>query len=125
MRRERKRALTRDASSQKLEIGKREHHRLEQDEAGGVFNRNGQSGGSAYKGEMRAEYYFRIEAEGEHPEGSMVVGEHTGIGYNPDVTCFLVSIQIGRDFCLCAVRRLKNSGEIMLVMPQYGGVHWT
>ena len=37
MRRERKRALTRDASSQKLEIGKREHHRLEQDEAGGVF----------------------------------------------------------------------------------------
>ena len=122
-----RRELTRDASSQELEIGKREHHRLEQDEAGGVFNRNGQSGGSAYKGEMRAEYYFRIEAEGEgeHPEGSMVVGEHTGIGYNPDVTCFLVSIQIGRDFCLCAVRRLKNSGEIMLVMPQYGGVHWT
>ena len=38
------------------------------------FNRNGQFGGSAYKGEMRAEYYFRIEAEGEHPEGSMVVG---------------------------------------------------
>ena len=74
MRRERKRALTLDASSQELEIGKREHHRLEQNEAGGVFNRNGQFGGRAYKGEMRAEYYFRIEEEGEHPEGSMVVG---------------------------------------------------
>ena len=87
MRRERKRALTRDASSQKLEIGKREHHRLEQDETGGVFNRNGQSGGSAYKGEMRAEYYFRIEAEGEHPEGSMSYQNNAGSSHERAQKC--------------------------------------